>query len=60
MNQVFWIGVYPGLTLRDFVAATVTGFIAQSKAQEKETTDTRAPQLRCTEREGATENSTLL
>jgi CDP-6-deoxy-D-xylo-4-hexulose-3-dehydrase len=37
MNHVFWIGVYPGLTLPmlDFVAATVTGFIAQSKAQRE-------------------------
>jgi len=32
MNSVFWIGVYPGLTKRmiDFVAATISAFIAQS------------------------------
>ena len=34
MNNVFWVGVYPGLTqpMLDFVAATIAGFIAQSKA----------------------------
>jgi CDP-6-deoxy-D-xylo-4-hexulose-3-dehydrase len=34
MNNVFWVGVYPGLTqpMLEFVAATITGFIAQSKA----------------------------
>lgn len=33
MNNVFWVGVYPGLTqpMLEFVAATLTGFIAQSK-----------------------------
>jgi CDP-6-deoxy-D-xylo-4-hexulose-3-dehydrase len=33
MNNVFWIGVYPGLTrlMLDFVADTVSGFIAHSK-----------------------------
>jgi len=36
MNNVFWVGVYPGLTLPmlDFVAETITGFIAQSKARQ--------------------------
>jgi CDP-6-deoxy-D-xylo-4-hexulose-3-dehydrase len=35
MNNVFWVGVYPGLTapMLDFVAKTITGFIAQSKAR---------------------------
>jgi CDP-4-dehydro-6-deoxyglucose reductase, E1 len=34
MNNVFWVGVYPGLTQRmlEFVAATLAGFITQSKA----------------------------
>jgi CDP-6-deoxy-D-xylo-4-hexulose-3-dehydrase len=34
MNNVFWVGVYPGLTqpMLEFVAATLAGFIAQSKA----------------------------
>jgi CDP-4-dehydro-6-deoxyglucose reductase, E1 len=34
MNSVFWIGVYPGLTrpMLDFVAATVSDFIANSSA----------------------------
>ena len=33
MNNVFWIGVYPGLTrsMLDFVVDTVSGFIAHSK-----------------------------
>jgi CDP-6-deoxy-D-xylo-4-hexulose-3-dehydrase len=33
MNNVFWVGVYPGLTppMLDFVAKTITAFIAQSK-----------------------------
>ena len=42
MNNVFWVGVYPGLTppMLDFVAKTITEFIAQSKARrgEKQTT----------------------
>lgn len=35
MNNVFWIGVYPGLTaeMLDFVAATIGQFVAQSKAR---------------------------
>lgn len=35
MNNVFWIGVYPGLTptMLDFVAQSITGFIAESKAR---------------------------
>jgi len=35
MNNVFWVGVYPGLTpaMLDFVAATITRFVAQSKSQ---------------------------
>jgi CDP-6-deoxy-D-xylo-4-hexulose-3-dehydrase len=38
MNNVFWVGVYPGLTppMLDFVAATIKGFIAQSKTQRSE------------------------
>src|ERR1700692_4899633 len=34
MNNVFWVGVYPGLTapMLDYVAQTITGFIAESKA----------------------------
>jgi CDP-4-dehydro-6-deoxyglucose reductase, E1 len=34
MNNVFWIGVYPGLTaeMLDFVANTMTEFVAQRKA----------------------------
>lgn len=37
MNSVFWVGVYPGLTppMLDFVAETIAGFVAQSKAQPK-------------------------
>lgn len=33
MNNVFWIGVYPGLTLPmlDFVATTITDFVEQSR-----------------------------
>ncbi len=32
MNNVFWLGVYPGLTrpMLDFVAKTITAFVAQS------------------------------
>ena len=39
MNNVFWVGVYPGLTqpMLDFVAATIAGFIAQSKTRRGET-----------------------
>jgi CDP-6-deoxy-D-xylo-4-hexulose-3-dehydrase len=34
MNQVFWIGVFPGLTkeMLDFIAKTMTEFVALSKA----------------------------
>lgn len=34
MNQVFWIGVYPGLTepMLDFIVSTMTGFVAQATA----------------------------
>jgi CDP-4-dehydro-6-deoxyglucose reductase, E1 len=34
MNQVFWIGVYPGLTeeMLDFVAATVFDFAASARS----------------------------
>ena len=37
MNNVFWVGVYPGLTapMLDFVAETIAAFVAQSKAQPK-------------------------
>jgi CDP-6-deoxy-D-xylo-4-hexulose-3-dehydrase len=33
MNQVFWIGVYPGLTteMLDFIARTMTEFVEQAK-----------------------------
>jgi CDP-4-dehydro-6-deoxyglucose reductase, E1 len=39
MNNVFWVGVYPGLTqpMLDFVAATITGFIDRSKSRRGET-----------------------
>ena len=39
MNNVFWVGVYPGLTapMLDFVAATISGFVAKSKARRAET-----------------------
>src|SRR5579864_5584789 len=35
MNNVFWVGVYPGLTapMLDFVAKAITEFLAQSKAR---------------------------
>ena len=44
MNNVFWVGVYPGLTapMLDFVAETIAGFVAQSTAQRKETLPTFA------------------
>ena len=37
MNNVFWIGVYPGLTkqMLDFVAATVGEFVEQAKARSQ-------------------------
>jgi CDP-6-deoxy-D-xylo-4-hexulose-3-dehydrase len=39
MNNVFWIGVYPGLTkpMIDFVATTISAFIAQSVSGYSET-----------------------
>jgi CDP-4-dehydro-6-deoxyglucose reductase, E1 len=45
MNNVFWVGVYPGLTspMLDFVAQTITGFIAQSKARGGEKQPALAP-----------------
>ena len=44
MNNVFWVGVYPGLTapMLDFVAATITEFIGKSKARRGETQPTLA------------------
>jgi CDP-6-deoxy-D-xylo-4-hexulose-3-dehydrase len=35
MNNVFWVGAYPGLTppMLDFVAQTITGFITQAKSR---------------------------
>ena len=44
MNNVFWVGVYPGLTatMLDFVAATIAGFIAKSTARCGETQPTLA------------------
>lgn len=41
MNNVFWVGVYPGLTqpMLEYVAAAIAGFIAHSKsARSKEPT----------------------
>jgi CDP-4-dehydro-6-deoxyglucose reductase, E1 len=34
MNNVFWVGVYPGLTdpMLDFVAGTIANFVTQSQA----------------------------
>jgi len=45
MNNVFWVGVFPGLTppMLDFVAATIHGFIAQSKTQQEKKQPTLAP-----------------
>ena len=45
MNQVFWVGVFPGLTqpMLDFVAKTITGFVAQSKAKQEKKQPTLAP-----------------
>jgi CDP-6-deoxy-D-xylo-4-hexulose-3-dehydrase len=44
MNNVFWVGVYPGLTppMLDFVAQTIREFIAQSKARRGEKQPTLA------------------
>ena len=38
MNNVFWVGVYPGLTppMLDFVAKTIIEFVAQAKARRGE------------------------
>ena len=45
MNNVFWVGVYPGLTppMLDFVAKTITGFVAESKARRGMKQSTLAP-----------------
>jgi len=42
MNNVFWVGVYPGLTqpMLDYVAATITAFVAQSKSRRGATQST--------------------
>ncbi len=34
MNNVFWVGVFPGLTepMLDFIVETVTEFVGQAKA----------------------------
>jgi CDP-4-dehydro-6-deoxyglucose reductase, E1 len=47
MNNVFWVGVYPGLTsaMLDFVAATIIAFVEQAKTQQMEKQSTLA-QLR--------------
>ena len=39
MNQVFWIGVFPGLTqvMLEFVAATISNFVFESKAMSRST-----------------------
>lgn len=44
MNNVFWVGVYPGLTppMLDYIGATVTEFVAQSKARCGEPQPVRA------------------
>jgi len=38
MNQVFWIGVYPGLTkpMLDFVAGTIGEFVESARARRRE------------------------
>jgi len=45
MNNVFWVGVYPGLTARmlDFVAETIAGFITQSRTRRGMKQPTLAP-----------------
>jgi CDP-6-deoxy-D-xylo-4-hexulose-3-dehydrase len=45
MNNVFWVGAYPGLTppMLDFVAKTITGFIAQAKSRQGDKQPTLAP-----------------
>lgn len=45
MNNVFWVGVYPGLTppMLDFVAETITGFVGRFKARRGKTQPTLAP-----------------
>ena len=45
MNNVFWVGVYPGLTppMLDFVAETIVGFVEQSKARRGKKQPTLAP-----------------
>ncbi|MGB7549127.1 MAG: lipopolysaccharide biosynthesis protein RfbH [Terracidiphilus sp.] len=56
MNNVFWIGVYPGLTrpMLDFVAEVITGFVSQSNSNSRgakvtgdsgEASDPRKPAL---------------
>jgi CDP-4-dehydro-6-deoxyglucose reductase, E1 len=44
MNNVFWVGVYPGLTapMLDFVSATIAEFIAKSTARRRGTRPTLA------------------
>jgi CDP-6-deoxy-D-xylo-4-hexulose-3-dehydrase len=44
MKNVFWLGVYPGLTapMLDFVAATITEFVARCRPRCKETQPTLA------------------
>jgi CDP-4-dehydro-6-deoxyglucose reductase, E1 len=44
MNNVFWIGVYPGLTrpMLDFVAATITDFVSKSTSTRQALPDESA------------------
>jgi CDP-6-deoxy-D-xylo-4-hexulose-3-dehydrase len=39
MNQVFWIGVFPGLTqaMLEFVAGTISNFVSESKSMSRST-----------------------
>ncbi len=45
MNNVFWIGVYPGLTrpMLDFVAAVITGFVSQANSNARRAKEAQGP-----------------